>query len=153
MSMQTWTKEETELLSANYNILTNSELASILPNKSRQAIYKKAYKMGFRKCHEIEFKNRSEARKREKGFNWKGGKRTTAKGYVQILAPDHPRADSAGYVMEHIFVWENATGIPVPDGCCIHHLNGKKNDNDISNLCMMQIGAHTVFHHKGKRRK
>lgn len=108
--------------------------------------------MGLRKTAEIEFLNRSDARRREKAANWKGGVRTTMAGYRQVLLPDHPRADSCGYVMEHIVIWEKATGVPVPKGCCIHHLNGDKADNRIQNLCMMQLTAHTAFHHTGAKR-
>lgn len=124
----------------------------LFPNKSPNSVYKKAYKLGLRKSKDIKFLNMSNARKREKASNWKGGVRTTSKGYKQILMPEHKRADATGYVMEHIVVYESATGIEVPDGCCIHHLNGIKSDNRIENLCMMTNSAHTVFHHTGARR-
>ena len=150
--MKTWTKEELDTLKANYPTATNDRLAALIPGKSSLAIYKKAYKLGFRKTAEIEFLNRSSAKKREKASNWKGGKKKTTDGYMQILQPDHPRADSNGYVMEHIVVWENATSIKVPKNCCIHHLNGDKADNRIENLCMMLHKAHTVFHHAGSKR-
>src|SRR5687767_2500438 len=41
--------------------------------------------------------------------SWKGG-RTMRRGYVMLNMPDHPRADSKGYVAEHIVVWEEANG-------------------------------------------
>lgn len=148
--MKTWTDEETRILVEHYNLATNSELAKLLPNKSVQGIYKKAYKMGLRKSREIEYQNRSEARKGDKGSKWKGGTKSH-KGYRQILKPDHPRADSAGYVLEHIIVWEEETGVAVPKNCCVHHLNGDKKDNRIENLCLMQFAAHTVHHHKGRK--
>lgn len=149
--MKTWTDEETRILVEYYNQVTNSELEKLLPNKSAQGIYKKAYKLGLRKTPEIEHKNRSESRKGDKGANWKGGTRKTRNGYRQVLMPEHPRADSAGYVMEHIVVWEEATGVAVPKNCCVHHLNGDKKDNRIENLCLMQFAAHTVHHHKGRK--
>ena len=150
--MSSWTKEEVLLLQAKYNTATNSELSLLLPNHSLYGIYKKAYKMGLRKAPEIEWKNRSEVRKGEKCCNWKGGTRTTKKGYRQVLRPDHHRADEGGYVMEHIVVWEDATGVTIPDNCVIHHLNGDKTDNRISNLCLMERGAHTTLHHTGAKR-
>lgn len=150
--MKTWTDEETKILVENYPRATNTELAKLLPNKSAEGIYKKAYKMGFRKSKEVTFANRSQARKGEKTWNWKGGKYKTKKGYVMINCPGHHRADPSGYVLEHILIWEKETGIPVSRDCCIHHLNGRKDDNRIENLALMKFSAHTVFHHKGSKR-
>jgi hypothetical protein len=150
--MRTWTQDEIRILVENYDTATNAELAKIIPGKSKYGIYKKAYKMGLRKNAEVEFKNRSEARSGPRAANWKGGVRMTRNGYRQIRAPGHPRSDSAGYVMEHIIVWEINTGIQVPKNCCVHHLNGNKADNRIENLCLMEFGAHTTFHHNGKKR-
>jgi len=73
----------------------------------------------------------------------------TSKGYRQVQLPSHPRSDSCGRVLEHIVVWERESGTSVPDGCCVHHLNGNKSDNRIENLCLMVFGAHTIFHHSG----
>ena len=124
----------------------------MFPSKSKLAIYKKAYKLGLRKSPEIEFLNRSAAKKGEKSSNWNGGIKTTKKGYRLVLCPGHHRADTSGYVMEHIFIWENESGIPLPPNCCVHHLNGIKNDNRIENLCLMIKSAHTIHHHTGSKR-
>lgn len=150
--MKTWTQQEVAILTENYNKVSNAKLAMLIPEKSPLGIYKKARKMGFYKAKEITRMNRSEARKGEKSSNWKGGTRKTKKGYRQVLRPDHPRADSTGYVMEHIVVWEDMTGASVPETCVVHHLNGDKTDNRIENLCVMQRGAHTTFHHAGSKR-
>lgn len=150
--MRTWTENEISLLRENYNTATNTELQAIFPNKSSLAIYKKAYKLGLRKSQDIEFRNRSEAKSGENAYNWNGGRKLTPKGYAQVLVPGHRRADKNGYVMEHIVVFEKATGITIPENCCIHHLNGNKSDNRIQNLCMMQHTAHTVFHHTGLKK-
>lgn len=144
-----WSDEETELLKEKYNTISNEELLKLFPERTYVSIYKKARKLGIYKNKNIEFINRSIARKGEKASNWNGGRRKTSKGYIQILKPNHPRSDSAGYVMEHIVVFEEETGIRIPPNCCIHHLNGVKSDNRIENLCMMTHAAHTVFHHKG----
>ena len=146
-----WTTEETALLKKKYNAVSNEELLKLFPDRTYISIYKKARKLGMYKDEGIEFLNRSNVRKGEKGSNWNGGVRTTRKGYRQVLKPDHPRADSGGYVMEHIVVFEQETGIVVPDNCCIHHLNGDKHDNRISNLCMMTCGGHTTYHHTGTK--
>ena len=122
--MKSWTDEEVALLIKNYNAVSNDTLLKILSNKSKQGIYKKAYKMGLRKSRDIELLNRSEERKRERSSNWNGGIRKTSKGYRQVLMPSHKRADKNGYVMEHIRVWERATGFPIPAHCWIHPLTG-----------------------------
>ena len=148
---KTWSESEIKLLKEKYLTSTNEELSLMFPEKTDIAIYKKAYKMGMRKTKEIEFQNRSLARKGEKSPNWNGGKKTTSGGYVVVFKPEHPRADKNGYVMEHILVFEKATGLCVPRNCAIHHLNGNKNDNRIENLCLMEFGAHTAFHNIGKK--
>ena len=65
--------------------------------------------------------------------------------------PEHHRADSKGYVLEHVLIFERETGIIVPDNCCIHHINGDKSDNRIENLCLMLTSAHTVYHNLGRK--
>lgn len=50
-----------------------------------------------------------------------------------------------GYVFEHRLVWETAHG-PVPRGHHIHHKNGNKLDNDLSNLELMTALEHKRVH-------
>lgn len=147
--MRTWTHEQEELLKRSYSTHTNLELLELFPGRTFAAIHKKARKLGLVQSKEVEFINRSNAQKLPADCH---KKTITQKGYVQIYAPDHPRADSCGRVLEHIVVFEMATGITVPTNCSIHHLNGNKQDNRIENLCMMENGAHTSFHHTGKPR-
>lgn len=150
---RTWTDEETNLLKQNYNKLENSVLFALFPNKTPLAITKKALKLGIYKSKELEYINRSNARKREKGSNWRGGISHTTKGYRLIKMPEHHRADSKGYVLEHVLIFENATGIIVPDNCCVHHINGDKRDNRIENLCLMLTSAHTAYHNRERKKK
>lgn len=77
--------------------------------------------------------------------------RKTNKGYIIVFMPDHHRADKNGFVLEHILIFEKETGIKIPDGCCIHHINGDKSDNRIQNLCMMTHAAHTAMHSTGRK--
>ena len=151
--MKTWTPAEVEILKENYNRVSNTELEKMLPHKSALGIYKKAYAMGLRKNPEIEKINRSNAKKLENSPNWKDGVSITSKGYRMILCPDHKKANKRGYVMEHVYVFEKETGVEIPANCCIHHLNGNKQDNRIENLCMMTHSAHTVYHNKERRKK
>ena len=56
------------------------------------------------------------------------------RGYVTHYRPSHPRCNGHGYVKEHILVAERKLGRLVARGEYIHHVNGRKNDNDPKNL-------------------
>lgn len=150
--MKSWTQEEVDILKENYNKVSNEKLCNLLPNKTFLAIYKKAYSLGFRKSPSVEFINRSNAHGGSKSPNWNGGVSISSKGYRLIKNPEHHRADSRGYVLEHILIFEKECGIIIPNNCCVHHINGIKNDNRIENLCMMTHSAHTILHHTGAKR-
>ena len=75
----------------------------------------------------------------------------TSKGYVMEYHPDHPRADKNGYVFAHIAAYESYTGILVPKGYSVHHINGKKTDNDPKNLVMLSVGEHSALHNKMRK--
>lgn len=136
----------------NYCNMTNEELISAFPDRTLISIYKKARKLGLFKTQDISFKNRSESRKGDKSSSWKGGRKISKKGYVLVYKPGHHRACNSGYVMEHILVFEENTGIKVTPNCVVHHLNGNKSDNRICNLCLMEFGAHTSFHNYIRRK-
>ena len=72
---------------------------------------------------------------------WKGGK-THSQGYVLVMNKTHRRANTNGYVWEHILVWENTHKKELPKGWVIHHLNGIKDDNRPENLLAMKRGEH-----------
>ncbi len=78
--------------------------------------------------------------------NWRGGRKLTTSGYVLIYHPEphHRRVmmGATGYILEHILVWEEANGIPLPEGHLIHHLNGVKNDNRPENLVAVKPKDH-----------
>jgi len=83
--------------------------------------------------------------------NWKGGRSLDKHGYMRVYCPGHPRAEG-NRVKEHILVWEQAHGKPLPQGWVIHHLNGIKTDNRIRNLIALPSMKHSlVLESKAKR--
>ena len=78
----------------------------------------------------------------EASTNWKGGRKLTGDGYIQVYKPKYPRANKAHYVLEHIFVWEQYHKKSLPQGWVIHHLNGIRNDNRPCNLVALPNNKH-----------
>ena len=73
-------------------------------------------------------------------------------GYIDVKAPEHPKARKNGYVSEHVLVWESVHNRPLPNGWVIHHLNGVKNDNRPENLIGLPFTKHKfVLAEKAKR--
>lgn len=62
------------------------------------------------------------------------------------------RDDKSGYYLNstihermHRYVWKYYNG-PIPKGYVIHHKDGDKSNNDISNLMLLPAGTHTRHH-------
>lgn len=73
--------------------------------------------------------------------NWKGGRRISCAGYVELRMPEHPRARKNGYIFEHLIVAEQHYGEITRD-YVIHHINGNKQDNRIENLMVLTQKEH-----------
>ena len=92
---------------------------------------------------------------------WKGGRtinKTT--GYVYIKNRNHIRSNSKKYVFEHILVMEKKIkrhlkhySFNNSKNEVVHHKDGNKENNIISNLQLMTFGEHISLHSKGKRYK
>lgn len=72
-------------------------------------------------------------RRGELSSRWNGG---TARsyGYVLELRHGHPRANTNGYVLQHILVVEESLGRYLTRGETVHHKNGIRSDNSLKNL-------------------
>jgi len=82
-------------------------------------------------------------------YHWKGGG-YNHKGYVLVLAKDHPSADRDGYVYEHRLVMEKHIGRLLKKGEVVHHINRDRADNRIANLELVASQAEHMRLHTPK---
>lgn len=83
--------------------------------------------------------------------NWRGGRIKKNTGYIMVRSPDHPLADSTGYVLEHRIVMEAHLGRGLGQDEVIHHINGVRDDNRIENLQITNQSDHCRHHQKGRK--
>ncbi len=98
-------------------------------------------------------------RARPVGF-WKGNKRRkrykhvrSIDGYWMVKIPEHPLADSQGYVKEAVLKWEKHYKKPFPEDCLIHYINDDLDDLSIGNIRPMTNSEHSRFHAYARRRE
>jgi hypothetical protein len=78
------------------------------------------------------------------------GYQTTHAGYIKVRAPEHPRADSKGYVHEHVLVMEAHIGRYLLPHEVVHHKDHSKANNRIENLQLMSDSEHRALHLRQK---
>lgn len=83
---------------------------------------------------------------KDRNHRWSGGVWNCPNGYRYILLPNHPRANRDGYVREHIVIMETFLNRSLIDGEIVHHINGKRDDNRIENLQILNIHTHPSLH-------
>ena len=145
-----WTEEEIRLLKELYPYKSNKELSGIF-GRTINSIQHKATRLDIHKDADTLYRVKSEARSREGGANWKGGRWKNKKGHVLILKKGHPMADYRGYIMEHRYVMSEYLGRILRDDEVVHHKNGVKDDNRIENLEIMTNAEHTILHCTGRK--
>jgi hypothetical protein len=67
-------------------------------------------------------------------------------GYVRVYVPMHPEANTWGYVYEHRVMAEQIIGRRLEKDEIVHHKNGKRWDNRIENLEVMNKNDHAKLH-------
>ena len=86
-------------------------------------------------------------RKGKDAGNWKGGWKKTTDGYIAVYAPDHPFKNKKGYVLEHRLVMEKKIGRYLKPEEVVHHINGNRMNNKVTNLQLFpNNGEHTKDH-------
>ena len=78
--------------------------------------------------------------------HWNGGRRKNRQGYVQILCPEHPFANSIGYVWEHRLVMEKVLGRYLLPTEVVHHKDRQPDHNAPENLTLFQSNADHLQH-------
>lgn len=79
--------------------------------------------------------------------SFSGGRHTLANGYIVVLAPSDPEADSRGYVYEHRLVARGILGRPLVGGEVVHHIDGDKTNNAPDNLQVFTSQSEHMRHH------
>lgn len=80
--------------------------------------------------------------------SFSGGRHIADTGYVRILCPLHPEADSRGYVYEHRLVMERKIGRRLRRGEVVHHINRVRADNRPENLQLFASHSEHLKHHR-----
>lgn len=82
----------------------------------------------------------------ERHPNWKGGFKNVS-GYIKARAPEHPFADSSGYVFQHRLIMERELGRFLDQKENVHHINGIRGDNRVENLVVINRVDHAQLHY------
>jgi hypothetical protein len=73
--------------------------------------------------------------------SWRGGRIVDKTGYVLLHAPEHPSANSGGYVREHRLVMEKVLGRYLTSSEVVHHIDGDRMNNHPDNLQLFAKNA------------
>ena len=66
-------------------------------------------------------------------------------GYVRVYAPDHPW-QRGRMLSEHVLIMERSMGRRIAADECVHHIDGDKSNNNLSNLELLKRGDHSRHH-------
>jgi len=104
------------------------------------------------KHHSEETKRKMrEAHKGKNNSRWKGGIKKSC-GYIFILKPDHPKANSNGYVKRARLVAEKILGRYLLPEEITHHKNRIRDDDRPENIEVTTQKKHTTFHNKIRKK-
>ena len=73
--------------------------------------------------------------------------KTVKKGaYLYAVVPEHPNKTAHNYVLEHRVIMENHLGRLLDSKEVVHHIDGNKHNNALSNLSLMTLSEHARLH-------
>lgn len=75
------------------------------------------------------------------------GWRMTTQGYVEVFKPDHPRANSQGYVKRMVLAMEEKIGRVLNDKEVVHHIDKNKTNDSPENLMLFSSNAEHIGYH------
>jgi len=85
--------------------------------------------------------------------NWKGGRSLDGRGYYRIWLDEHdfffPMARKDGYIPEHRLVMAKHLGRCLQPWEIVHHINGIRTDNRLSNLEVLTKQDHALSYKAG----
>lgn len=145
-----WSNEEVEYLREHYPFERAEDVGKAL-GRSATAVMYKAHENGIYKDPQALSRIRSISNSGANSGNF-NGYRAKSSGYILRYVPEHPYANSRGYVAEHRLVVEEHLGVILPREFVVHHINGVRDDNRIENLAIMTVGAHSAFHGRAGRK-
>lgn len=90
--------------------------------------------------------------KGEKCINFRNGTQEE-NGYIAVLAPDHPHAQSKGYVYQHRLVMEKHIGRYLTPEEVVHHIDFDRKNNSIDNLMLFENDVEHHRHHAKLRKQ
>lgn len=112
--------------------LSTTEIANVFDNRlSNKTVARRLKKYGI------------EARdsRGENNPMWAGGRKIGKGGYILVWRPDHPHANTQGYVSEHRLVMEEHIGRFLEPTEIVHHINKDRQDNRIENLQLLESNS------------
>jgi len=78
---------------------------------------------------------------------YKGTMHLNRMGYYRMRSPTNGKL-----ILVHQKVWKENNGLSyIPSGCCVHHLDGNKINNNPNNLLLLDVGTHSTLHHTGMK--
>ena len=139
--------------------MTLEEIAQAVGYSSYTYLYRECIAGQYPQQYLYDRKRKNYQKARERDGNWMRGRTgeqhprfkgrvSDGNGYMMVLKPEwYTGRKGSLHVFEHTVVMCEALGLTeLPKGFVVHHVDGNKSNNDLSNLALMRMEAHTRLH-------